>query len=71
MGDLDDTVGVMVEGVNRFKLPSHFNIRWIVFLHLDMLGMGIWVHPFTVTLVQVGRQGIEWIMGKWGMGEPE
>ena len=34
-----------------------------VFDHLDMLWMGIWVYPYTVTPVEVG--GIFWKIGVW------
>ncbi len=33
-----------------------------VFKNLDMLWMGIWVHPYTVTPEQIGG----WMLGIWG-----
>ena len=34
----------------------HLSYVYTVFQHLDMLWMGIWVHPYTVTPVQVGGE---------------
>jgi hypothetical protein len=38
-----------------------------VFKHLDMLLMGIWVHPHTGMPVEVGGE----FSGFWGRPEPE
>ena len=48
---------VMVEAANLHRLhPTSMSYAYVytVFQHLDMLGMGIWVYPYTVTSVQVG-----------------
>ena len=34
--------------------PTSMPYAYKVVLHIDMLWMGIWVHPYTVTFVQVG-----------------
>ena len=34
--------------------PTSMSYVYTVFQHLDMLWMGIWVYPYTVTSVQVG-----------------
>jgi hypothetical protein len=34
--------------------PTSISYVYKVFYHLDMLWMGIWVHPYTVMPVQVG-----------------
>jgi hypothetical protein len=39
----------MFEAPNPFRLhPTSISYLYKVFKHLDMLWMGIWVHPFTV-----------------------
>jgi hypothetical protein len=41
---------VMVEAGNPCRLhPTSIVYVYKVFYHLDMLWMGIWVHPYTVT----------------------
>ena len=47
--------GVMFEAVNppTLLLTSILDVLK-VFEHLHMLWMGIWVHPYTLTPVQVG-----------------
>jgi hypothetical protein len=41
--------GAMVEAANSFRLhPTSILYVYKVFLHLDMLWMDIWVHPYTV-----------------------
>ena len=35
--------------------PTSMSYVYKVFQHLDMLWMGIWVHPYTVMPVQVGE----------------
>ena len=48
---------VMVEATNLHRLhPTSMSYVYTVFRHLDMLWMGIWVYPYTVTPVQ-GRGG--------------
>ncbi len=44
--------GVMVEFTNSFRLhPTSISYVYKLFLHLDMLWMDIWVHPYAVILV--------------------
>ncbi len=44
--------GVMVEASNSFRrLPTSISYVYKVVLHLDMLWMDRWVHPYTVILV--------------------
>ena len=46
--------GVMDEAARGFRLhPTSMLDVYIVLEHLDMLWMGIWVHPYTVMPVQV------------------
>ncbi len=46
---------VMVKAPNPCRLhPTYISYVYKVFEHLDELWMGVWVHPYTVTLVQVG-----------------
>jgi hypothetical protein len=46
---------VMVEAPNPRRLhPTYISYVDKVFSHLDRQWMGIWVHPYTVMLVQVG-----------------
>jgi hypothetical protein len=48
---------VVVEATNLHRLhPTSMSFVYTVFQHLDMLWMGIWVYPYTVTPVQ-GRGG--------------
>jgi len=47
--------------------PCHMYTKDKVFQHLGMLWMGIWVHPYTVTPVQV-RGGFK---DEWGRAEPQ
>ena len=50
-------VMVEVESTNPHRLfPTSMSYVYTVFQHLDMLWMGIWVYPYTVTVtyVQVG-----------------
>ena len=50
---------VMVEATNLHRLhPTSMSYVYTVFQHLDMLWMGIWVYPYTVTPVQ-GRGGAQ------------
>ena len=57
--------GVTVDAVNHHLLhPTSILDVYKVFKHLDMLWMGIWVHPYTVIPVQV-------ILENWGKGEPK
>ena len=57
----------MVEAPNPREVhPTSMSYVYTVFQHLDMLWMGILVHPYTVTPVQV--RGIFW---KIGMAELE
>ncbi len=45
----------MVEATNSFRRHlTSISYVYKVFEHLDMLWMDIWVHPYTVILVQVG-----------------
>ena len=45
----------MVEAANPQKTASHIHIGCIqVFEQLEMLWMGIWLHPYTVMPVWVG-----------------
>ena len=59
---------VMVEATTCFRLdPTSILDVYKVFLHLDMVWMGVWVHSYTARPVQVGG-------GFWGFGgrsEPE
>ncbi len=49
--------GVMVEAVNHHWLhPTSILDGYKVFEHLQMLWMGVWVHPYTVIPVQVGAE---------------
>jgi hypothetical protein len=58
----------MFEAPNLHRLhPTPMSYVYTVFQHLDMLWMGIWVYPYTVTPVQVGRGVLE----NWGGAEPE
>ena len=44
---------VMVEATNLHRLhPTSKPYVYTVFQHLDMMWMGIWVYPYTVTPVQ-------------------
>ncbi len=44
--------GVIVEATNSFRLhPTSISYVYKVFLHLDMLWMGLSKHPYTVILV--------------------
>ena len=44
---------IMVDAPNPLGVhPTSISYVCKVFHHLDMLWMGIWVHPYTVTLVQ-------------------
>jgi len=44
----------MAEAPNLLEVhPTSMSYIYKVFQHLDMPWMGIWVHPYTVTLVQV------------------
>ena len=61
---------VMVEATNLHRLhPTSMSYVYTVFQHLDMLWMGIWVYPYTYTVmpVQVGRGVLE----NWGGAEPD
>jgi len=43
----------MVEATNPHRLhPTSMSYVYTVFQHLDMLWMGIWVYPYTITPVQ-------------------
>jgi hypothetical protein len=58
----------MVEAPNPHRLfPTSMSYVYTVFQHLDMLWIGIWVYPYTVMPVQVGRGVLE----NWGGAEPE
>jgi hypothetical protein len=53
----------MVEATNPHRLfPTSMSYVYTVLQHLDMLWIGIWVYPYTVTPVQGRGQG--WILGK-------
>ena len=44
----------MIEAPNPHEVhPTSISYVYKVVYHLDMLWMGIWLHPYTVTLVQV------------------
>ncbi len=60
--------GIIVEAVNHPTL-HHTSIIHVseVFEHLHMLWNGIWVHPYTVMMVQGGGQ----ILENWGQVEPK
>ena len=48
----------MVEATNGFRLDPTFILDvYKVFWHLDMLGMGIWDHPYTVP--HLCRSGVD------------
>ena len=56
--------GVIVEAVNHPTLHHTSVIHaYEVFEHLHMLWKGIWVHPYTVMMVQGG--GKFWKIGVW------
>ena len=58
----------MVEATNPHRLfPTSMSYVYTVFQHLDILWIGIWVYPYTVMPVQVGRGVLE----NWGGAEPE
>ena len=46
----------MVEAANTHLHPTSILVLEVykVFEHLEMLWMGIWVHPYTVTPIRVG-----------------
>jgi hypothetical protein len=47
----------MVEAARAFKLCSTSILDvYEVFKHLDMLWMGIWVHPYTAIPVELGAK---------------
>ena len=49
---------VVVEATNLHRLhPTSISYVYTVFQHLDMLWMGIWVYPYTVTSVQGRGRG--------------
>ncbi len=49
---------VMVDAPNLHRFhPTSMSYVYTVFQHLDILWMGIWVYPYTVTSVQV-RSGV-------------
>jgi hypothetical protein len=39
------------------KHPTSMSYVYTVFQHLDMLWMGIWVYPYTVTVTPVQGRG--------------
>ena len=44
----------MVEAVEPFKLhPTSMSYKYEVFEHLQLLGMGIWMHTHSVTTTDV------------------
>jgi hypothetical protein len=48
----------MVEALNPLGVhPTSMSYVYTVFQHLDMLWMGIWVYPYTVTSVQGRGRG--------------
>jgi hypothetical protein len=54
----------MVEATNSSSLhPTSISYVYTVFLHLDMLWMDIFVHPYTVIPMQVGLN--VWKVGVW------
>ena len=58
----------MIEAPNPLGVhPTSMSYVNTVFQHLDVPWMGIWVYPYTVTPVQVGRGVLE----NWGGAEPE
>jgi hypothetical protein len=58
----------MAEAQNPHRLhPTSISYVYKVFYHLDMLWIGIWVHPYTVTPVQV----LGWFFDNWGLAEPK
>ncbi len=56
VGESEWYCGVMVQATNSFRRhPTSISYVYKMFQHLDMLWMDIiWVHPYTVILVQVG-----------------
>ena len=45
----------MIEAASSVRLhPTSILDVYKVFEHLEMLWMGIWVHPYTVTPIRVG-----------------
>jgi hypothetical protein len=64
VGDSKCCCGVMVEATNSFRRhPTSISYVYKVFYYLDMLGMDIWVPPYTVILVLVGVNC--WKIGVW------
>ncbi len=65
--DVDESkwyCGVMVEATNNFRLyPASISYEYKLFQKLNMLWMDVWVHPYTVTPVQVGVNF--WEVGVW------
>jgi len=58
----------MVKAPNLLGVhPTSMIYVYTVFQHHDMLWMGIWAHPYSVTPVQV-RGGFK---ENWGRAEPE
>ena len=50
----------MIEAANPYCLhPTSIYNVYKVFEHLHMVWMGIWVHPYTVILVEVGAKFLE------------
>jgi hypothetical protein len=47
--------------------PTSISYVYKVFQHLDMLWMGVWVHPFTGVPVQVGVEDFV----NWAIAEPK
>jgi hypothetical protein len=60
--------GIIVEAVIHPTL-HHTSIIQVyeVFEHLHMLWKGIWVHPYTVMMVEGGANLLE----NWGQAEPK
>ena len=57
----------MVEATNPHRLfPTSMSYVYTVFQHLDILWIGIWVYPYTVMPVQVGRGSFGKLGWGWG-----
>jgi hypothetical protein len=52
VSEAEQCCGFMVKATNSFRRhPTSTSYVYKVFLHLDMLWMDIWMHPYTVILV--------------------
>jgi hypothetical protein len=64
VGESKWSCGVMVEATNSFRLhPRSISHVYKMFWQLDVLWMEIWVHPYTVIMVQVGLH--IWKVAMW------